>query len=203
MNSNYITFSHPEMSMGGLSNLSPDFPVAINGVRVPTAEHLFHILRYRSSMIQSAILSKESAVSARRLASSKELIDESSQVWIDHKLEIMEFCVRTKLVWNWVRFGNLLRSTEDQMIYMVSTTDKFWGVKECDDGLVGENHYGKLLMRIRDELLSDDNEALRIVIPSPELDLVFLGQPVQTKDRRGHLRQVGTRTSDMVNALRP
>lgn len=46
MNSNYITFSHPEMSMGGLSNLSPDFPVAINGVRVPTAEHLFHILRY-------------------------------------------------------------------------------------------------------------------------------------------------------------
>jgi hypothetical protein len=58
-------------------------------------------------------------------------------------------------------------------------------------------------MRIRDELLSDDNEALRIVIPSPELDLVFLGQPVQTKDRRGHLRQVGTRTSDMVNALRP
>ena len=82
MNSNYITFSHPEMSMGGLSNLNPDFPVAINGVRVPTTEHLFHILRYRSSMIQAAILAKESAVSARRLASSKELIDESSQIWM-------------------------------------------------------------------------------------------------------------------------
>ena len=80
MNSNQITFGHPEMSMGGLSNLSPDYPVAINGVRVPTAEHLFHVLRYRSSMIQAAILSKESAVSARRLASSKDLSDESSQI---------------------------------------------------------------------------------------------------------------------------
>ena len=111
--------------------------------------------------------------------------------------------MRTKLVWNWVRFGNLLRSTEDKTIYMVSTTDKFWGVKECDDGHVGENHYGKLLMRIRDELVSDDNEALRIVIPPSELDLVFLGQSVQIRDRRDHLRQVGTRTSEIVNALRP
>ena len=203
MNSNYITFGQPEMSMGGLSNLSPDYPVAINGVRVPTAEHMFHVLRYRSSMIQAAILSKEGAVSARRLSSSTDLIDESSQIWFDHKLEVMEFCVRTKLVWNWVRFGNLLRSTEDKTIYMVSSTDKFWGVTECDDGLVGENHYGKLLMKIRDELVSDDNEPLRIVVPPPELELVFLGQPVQTKDRRDHLRQTGTRTSEIVNALRP
>ena len=203
MNSNYITFGQPEMSMGGLSNLSPDYPVAINGVRVPTAEHLFQILRYRSSMIQAAILSKESAVSARRLASSKDLSEELCPICLANRLEVMEFCVRTKLLWNWVRFGNLLRSTEDKTIYMVSTTDKFWGVKECDDGLVGENHYGKLLMRIRDELVSDDNEALRIVIPPPELDLVFLGQSVQTRDRRDHLRQVGTRTTDMVNALRP
>ena len=203
MNSNYITFGQPEMSMGGLSNLSPDYPVAINGVRVPTAEYLFQILRYRSSMIQAAILSKESAVSARRLASSKDLSDESSQSWLDHPLDVMEFCVRTKLLWNWVRFGNLLRSTEDKTIYMVSTTNKFWGGKMCDDGFVGENHYGKLLMKIRDELLSDNNEGLRMVVPPANLDLVFLGRPVETKDRRDHLRQVGTKTSDMINALRP
>ena len=203
MNSNYITFGQPEMSMGGLSNLSPDYPVAINGVRVPTAEHLFQILRYRSSMIQAAILSKESAVSARRLASSKDLSEELCPICLANRLEVMEFCVRTKLLWNWVRFGNLLRSTEDKTIYMVSTTDKFWGVKAYDDGLVGENHYGKLLMKIRDELLSDNNEALRMVVPPPHLDLVFFGKPVESKDRRGHLRQVGTRTSDEVNALRP
>ena len=203
MNSNQITFGHPEMSMGGLSNLSPDYPVAINGVRVPTAEHMCHVLRYRSSMIQAAILSKESAVSARQLASSKDFSDEVCPVWLEHRLDVMEFCLRTKLLWNWVRFGNLLRSTEDKTIYMVSTTDKFWGVKEYDDGPVGENHYGKLLMKIRDELLSDNNEALRMVVPPPHLGLVFLGRPVESKDRRDHLRQVGTRTSEMVNALRP
>jgi hypothetical protein len=58
-------------------------------------------------------------------------------------------------------------------------------------------------MKLRDELVSENNESLRFVTPPSGLDLTFLGQPIQVKDRRDHLRQVGTRTTEMVNALRP
>ena len=203
MNSNYVTFNAPDETLGGLSNLNPDYPIAVNGVRLPTAEHLFHVLRYRSSMIQVATMSFESPISARRFAASRDLRKETCDVWEQHPLEVMTFCLKTKLLWHWVRFGNLLRSTEGKQIYMLSKRDKYWGVLECNDGFVGENHMGRLLMQLRDELLSDNNENLRIVAPPQHLELSFLGQPIQTKDRRHHLRQVGTRTTEMVNALRP
>lgn len=203
MNSNFVTFDHPDEAFGGLSNLNPDYPIAVNGVRLPTAEHLFHVLRYRSSMIQVATMSLENPTSAARFAASKDLCKETCDTWKQHPLEIMSFCLKTKLLWHWVRFGNLLRSTEGKQIYMLSTRDKYWGVVAYNDGFVGENHMGLLLMQLRDELLSDNNENLRIVAPPKDLELSFLGQPIQTKDRRDHLRQVGTRTTELVNALRP
>lgn len=203
MNSNFVTFNHPDEAFGGLSNLNPAFPVAVNSVRLPTVEHLFHVLRHRSSMIQAATMKFESPVSARRFASSREFRKETCDIWERHPLEIMDFCLKTKLLWHWVKFGNLLRSTEGKQIYMLSTRDKYWGVVAYDDGFVGENHMGRLLMKLRDELLSDNNENLRILTPPQHLELRFLGQPIQTKDRRHHLRQVGTRTTELVNAVRP
>ncbi len=203
MNSNYVTFNHPDENLGGLSNLNLDYPIAVNGVRMPTAEHLFQGLRYRSAMIQAATISVEHPISARRFAASKAFRDQTCERWRQNQLEIMEFCLKTKLLWNWVKFGRLLRSTEGKTIYMLSTRNEYWGVLACNDGFVGKNHMGQLLMKLRDELLSDNNEHLRTLTPPQHLDLKFLGQPIQAKDRRDHVRQVGIRTTEMVNALRP
>jgi type I restriction enzyme, S subunit len=203
MSSNFVTFNQPDRDLGGLSNLNPDYPIAINGIRLPTAEHLFRGLRYRSAMIQAATISIENPVSAQRFAASKEFREQTCDIWQKNQLEVMEFCLIAKLLWNWVKFGRLLRSTEGKAIYMLSTRGKYWGVTACSDGFVGENHMGRLLMKLRDELLSENNEYLRILTPPPHLDLKFLGQSIRTKDRRDHLRQTGTRTTEMVNALRP
>jgi hypothetical protein len=47
------------------------------------------------------------------------------------------------------------------------------------------------------------NEHLRMVSPPSHLNLRFLGEDILVKDRRDHLCQVGTRTSALVNQLRP
>ena len=84
-----------------------------------------------------------------------------------------------------------------------SKRDTYWGKVRGDDGLVGENHLGKLLMKLRDELLGECNEHLRVVSPPEQLNLRFLGMEIRVKDRRNHLRRVGTSTSAQVNEVRP
>lgn len=61
--------------------------------------------------------------------------------WDEVKLGIMEHYLRQKF--KQPEFANELRSTGDAYIYEFG--HKFWGEP-------GENHLGKLLMRIRDEL---------------------------------------------------
>lgn len=50
-------------------------------------------------------------------------------------------------------------------------------------------------MKLRNEFVNQDNENLRILAPPSHLNLVFLDSEIETIDRRGHLRQVGTKTS--------
>ncbi len=205
MSSSYVTFLKTDEEFGGLSNMSGAFPIAINGVRVSSSEHLYQMLKFPDHPeIQSEILSKASPISCKMVARKKVYQEFIRPDWKEIQLEVMEFCLRTKLLWHWMKFGNLLRSTEGKVIYEISSrNDKYWAVVALDNGFLGENHLGKLLMKLRDELLSDNNEPLRAVTPPQHLDLRFLGKPIKTRDRRDHLRQVGTRTSEMVNALRP
>ena len=205
MNSKFITIMMPDEAFGGLSNLSEDFPLAVNGTRVLTSEHLYQALKFPDyPEIQKEILNKPSPIACRRIANKKDYRAFIQSDWKAAQLDVMEFCLKTKLVWHWVKFGDLLRATDDQPIYEISSNDdRYWGVADCNVGLVGENHLGKLLMKLRDELCGDCNEHLRTVSPPGQLGLKFLGQVIETNDRRNHLRQLGTRTTEWVNAVRP
>lgn len=58
-------------------------------------------------------------------------------------------------------------------------------------------------MKLRDELLGESNEHLRCVAAPGHIGLRFLGEEIEVMDRRQHLCQEGTRSTDRVNAVRP
>lgn len=68
--------------------------------------------------------------------------------WDDIKLIVMETLIRRKFTWN-EHCKTMLLDTGDQKIVEGNTWgDRFWGV--CKG--IGENHLGKILMKVRLEL---------------------------------------------------
>ena len=196
MDSNQLIFRDADGEFGGLSNRSAIFPVSINDARLPTADHLFHVLKFRHPLIQRALVSLREPSSCKTFANSRDLRAGVREDWDDIKLEVMDFCVRTKLLTNWVQFGKLLHSTAGKEILMVSGSDKYWGVVKSDGCFVGENHLGLLLMKLRDEFLGEGNFQLRVVVPPRNLDLQYLGKPIEVKDRRNQIAQLEARMAE-------
>ena len=188
-----------------LSNTALGYPILINRVRIPSCEHLFHSLKFSEHPeLQQSIISTPLPNSARMMSMKEYNKDKVRSDWKDIQVEVMDFCLRTKLIWNWVAFGKLFRETDNQMIQEVSSRrDSFWGVVLKNGRFVGENHLGKLLMTLRDEYLWDDNESLRFLRAPKDLSLKFLGREIDDIDRRRHLLREGTKLSAHVSAVRP
>jgi hypothetical protein len=51
-------------------------------------------------------------------------------------------------------------------------------------------------MKIRDEFLGEGNFQLRVVIPPRNLDLQYLGKPIEVKDRRNQIAQLEARMAE-------
>lgn len=68
--------------------------------------------------------------------------------WEDRKLDVMRGLLRQKFAGGALR-QMLLRTDRAQIIHVNSWGDHYWGGSEAGEG---ENHLGKLLMEIRDEL---------------------------------------------------
>ena len=118
----------------------------------------------------------------------------------------MDFCLRVKLINNWVQFGELLRSTGDhEIVSKAQKKESFWGLFTSKDGYCrcGHNHLGQRMMKLRDEFNSENNESLRVLEAPAHLNLMLLNSEIETIDRRTHLRQMGTRFSERVAEIRP
>jgi len=210
-----VTFKKTDEEFGGFSNMNGGFPVLVNGVRVRTSEHLYQALKFPDHPnIQREILEEPSPMVAKWIANRKDDKEKKKEGnkrkvrkdWESIQLEVMEFCLRVKLIYHWMKFGGLLRSTEGKDIFEIEArkgTTPFWGVIEDEMGFRGENHLGKLLMKLRSEFVDQDNESLRVLVPPAHLNLVFLGSEIEVVDRKGHLCQVGTRLSEWVAEVRP
>lgn len=201
MDSNQVIVRDADGEFGGLSNRSLAFPVCVNDARLPTAEHLFHVLKFRHPLIQRALVNLREPASCKTFAISRDLRSGVREDWDDVKLEVMDFCVRTKLLTNWVQFGKLLRATVGKEILMVSGSDNYWGmVKNKDGQFDGENQLGLLLMKLRDEFLSGGNVGTRVVAPPRDIDLLFLGKKIEVKDRRAQIAQLEARLAENLLA---
>jgi type I restriction enzyme S subunit len=173
---------------GALSNMAPDFPIVIQGVRIPTAEALYQACRFPDHPeIQRLIIDQLSPMTAKM--KSKRYHDKTRSDWDGVRVNIMRWCLRAKLEQNWKRFGAALDRTGSRPIVEESRKDEFWGAKPKEAGtLFGRNVLGRLLMELRDQFRSVEGGHLGgVSYPSiPHFHL--FGKPLGRVGMRTELR---------------
>jgi type I restriction enzyme S subunit len=128
--------------------------------------------------VQRRILDEHSPMTAKMRG--KPFRKQSRPDWDAVRVKIMRWCLRVKLVQNWLTFGDLLLTTGDYPIVEQSRKDEFWGAKVADGTLVGMNVLGRLLMELREQLKTENSESLRVVEPLPIPEFLLLQRPIET-----------------------
>src|SRR5262245_3223760 len=170
---------------GGLSNMSNDFPLRVNGLRVGSTEALYQACRFpHRPDWQQEILDAPHAMRAKMVAKKEGRRKQHSRAdWERLQEAVMRWCLRVKLAQHFERFGGQVRRTSPRPIVERSRSDRFWGaVLESDGVLRGQNRLGLLLMGLRDELLAcklaGQEKGLLRVEPPQVPDFLLLGKPI-------------------------
>lgn len=118
-----------------------DTPVEYNGLRYKNSEAAFQAQKCPQRASEFCNLS---AISAKRLGRAVPMRGD----WNKVRLQVMKEVVLAKFQQN-KKLKRMLLATQDALLQEGNYwKDTFWGV--CDG--VGENHLGKILMEVRDEL---------------------------------------------------
>ena len=133
---------------GCFSNFSPH-GIHLQGQYWPTVEHYYQAQKFFGSedasimpVIQAAATPEEAA-SLGRCTTRKLRSD-----WEHVKCSIMREAVLTKFITH-KDIQAILLSTGDKLIVENSPTDYYWG---CGQDNNGQNHLGKILMSVRQEI---------------------------------------------------
>ena len=131
-----------------LDNFS-SFKVEWDGYLYASLEEAYQTAKFLKSApeIAEKIKKSHSAHEAQKIAFANK--DKVRSDWQEVKLTIMEELLRKKLQQNPYVKQKLLQ-TKDYIIVEDSPKDNFWG---WGKDRTGENHLGKLWMKLRDELL--------------------------------------------------
>lgn len=127
-----------------LSNFYPA-PVSMRGEIYPTTEHAFQAAKTLDPAERKTIRSASTPGQAKRLGRTVALRSD----WEEIKLDVMAACLRAKFSREPLR-SRLLATDKATLVEGNEWNDTFWGV--CRG--VGENHLGRLLMEVREELRS-------------------------------------------------
>jgi hypothetical protein len=120
-------------------------PLKLGGIIYPTVEHAFQAGKTKDKNERMEISLLNTPGEAKRAGRKVKLREDWEQI----KLEVMEFLVRLKFE-NYLDLKDKLLATGDaELIEGNWWNDRFWGV--CKGK--GENNLGKILMKIRSELL--------------------------------------------------
>jgi len=174
-----IVFCKTKEEFGGLSNMAAGFPICVNGVPIRTSEALYQMCRYPNiPELQEKIINQKSPMTAKMVA--KPYRTQTRSDWDDIRIRVMRWCLRVKLAQNWDIFSSLILSTNDLPIVEHSKKDMFWGAKLEKEGdlLVGMNILGRLLMELRQEILSGPRAELLQVEPPQIKDFLIFGENV-------------------------
>ena len=177
---------------GGLSNMSNDFPLVVDGVRLGSSEALYQACRFpQRPDWQREVLDAPHAMRAKMAARKEGRRKQHTRAdWERVQEAVMRWCLRVKLAQHVTRFGGLLRRSAPRPIVEQSRKDRFWGaVLEKDGVLRGENRLGLLLMELRDELLACEvaGQASRLLrVEPPQVpEFLLLGKPIAVSDSTG------------------
>jgi len=168
-----VTFAKTTGRYGGLSNMSSEYPMFVNEVCIPSVEALYQASKFPlHPQIQREIVGESNAMRAKAVSRKYQSIIRPD--WNDIRFEVMEWCLKVKLLQNWESFGGVLRSTEDMPIVEYSTKDNIWGAMPDGAGhLNGVNALGRLLMKVRDEFVVGGPKMECVIPPSITGFLLF------------------------------
>ncbi|MBM5063305.1 NADAR family protein [Vibrio parahaemolyticus] len=164
---------------GELSNMCSGFPVVVNGVPIKSVEALYQACRYPDYPdIQRVILEQSSPMTAKMLG--KPHLDKTRHDWNKVRVLIMKWALRVKLAQNMDSFSRVLIATKDMPIVEISNKDDFWGAKPIGgDIYVGVNALGRLLMELREQLLTNGKERFLSVAPLNIDNFLLYGAPIE------------------------
>lgn len=126
--------------------------VHYNGVDYPSVEHAFMSAKSDDPQWKAYCANKNiSPADVKREGKQVRLVHD----WEEIKLNVMETCLRSKF--NQEPYRTLLIETGKQNIQEGNWWgDRFWGVDLKQQPNYGENHLGRLIMLIREELQMND-----------------------------------------------
>jgi len=131
-----------------LSNFYPS-SVKLDGEVYPTVEHAYQAAKTLKRGERKRIREAETAGNAKKLGRKLKL----RPWWDSMRLEVMESLLRQKFRKGQLRQA-LLDTGNEELVEGNWWGDTYWGV--CNGR--GENHLGKLLMKIRKELRNEEKE---------------------------------------------
>lgn len=152
MEHNIIQFYRHRDDYGFFSNFAP-YPIEIDGTSWPTNEHYFQAQKFLSPELQEHIRAAKMPHDAARMGRSFSPIRED---WEMIKDDIMRSAVKAKFSQH-RKLKRLLLATEGHQLVEHTSNDIYWA--DGGDGS-GKNMLGQLLMELRAELISHDNETL-------------------------------------------
>ena len=136
-----------------LDNFSP-YGLIMNGMFFPTGEHAFQYLKFADTNMEIAdkIINASSPDEARAIAQENK--KQRPLNWADLKYYKMEYVFKLKAVQN-PKVREILEQTDDLTIAECCVDeDTDWGL---DKTFQGENHLGKIWMKVRDDLKKNHN----------------------------------------------
>lgn len=120
-----------------------EHPISDGSLTFPTNEHYFQAMKTLDLTERAAIAQADTPGRAKRMGRSVKLRSD----WEEVKLSIMEIALRQKFA-DPELAAKLKATGNEELVEGNWWNDTYWGV--CNG--VGENHLGKLLMKIRAEL---------------------------------------------------
>ena len=124
--------------------------VEFDGVDYPTIEHAFQAAKTHDFAKRRIIRNAATPSEAKRLGRRLQRRDD----WYDISLQVMEDLVRQKFTRYPELRQNLLETGSAMLIEGNNWNDRFYGAvwDSTQEVWVGENHLGRILMKIRAEL---------------------------------------------------
>ena len=126
-----------------LSNFYP-CQIVVDGISFPTSEHLYQYLKAGDDLSRRLILDQETPSAAKKMTLTPEFVARPD--WEAVKLDRMEYVLRQKFAHPDL-LAMLLATGDLELVEDNDWDDTYWGV--CNG--LGQNHLGKLLMKIRAE----------------------------------------------------
>ncbi|WP_121967476.1 NADAR family protein [Myroides sp. N17-2] len=173
-----ITFAKTSGKFGGLSNMAPGYSLFVNEVNIQSSELLYQAFRFSLfPLIQEEIFRAENPMDAKKI--SRKYNNYSRQDWDQVKFKIMKWTLEVKLIQNYKKFSELLLSTGNLPIVEYSVKDNIWGAMPANENtLIGVNALGRLLMELREKILTGQIHADSVIYPLDIPAFLLFNKPV-------------------------